>query len=395
MTSIASMSSSPAVPAASLTGTGRESRLRFLGRVWPVIWVVSSAYTAWVLLRNDRPVPAVLFVTSTVLAGVAAARGPVNIRMGRRSDDRLNLVLLAAAFLCAVPCVWLMQAAAMALVFYVAVASSLVLEMGPALAITLLLTLAGLAVDGRPGWGQTNWVAVGVLASGVGAGFGRRGAVRGRQAEQARAFAHQMEINDERNRMARDLHDILGHSLTVITLKSELAEKLVDVDPAAAKEQLAELRSLSRSALADVRATVNNYRELSLAGELARASNTLSSAQVSADLPLTVEVVRPELRELFAWALREAVTNVVRHAQARHCWAELAPDAITITDDGVGISGGSDGHGLEGLRQRCEDSGAELQLGPGPGGHGTRLRVRARDLSASPLLEGDLTRSGT
>ena len=197
---------------------------------------------------------------------------------------------------------------------------------------------------------------------------------------------HELEINEERNRMARDMHDILGHSLTVIALKTELATRLVDTAPDQARAELTEVQSLARSALADVRATVNSYRELSLAGELARATNVLTSAGVRADLPLTVEVVDPELRELFAWVVREGVTNIVRHAHASHCRVALSADSIEVADDGIGLNsaGTGDGHGLEGLRQRCQDNGADLTIETPSSGSGTVLRVRARRLS-SPM----------
>ena len=195
---------------------------------------------------------------------------------------------------------------------------------------------------------------------------------------------HELEINEERNRMARDMHDILGHSLTVIALKTELATRLVDTAPDQVKAELTEVQSLARSALADVRATVNSYRELSLAGELARATSVLTSAGVRADLPLTVEVVDPELRELFAWVVREGVTNVVRHAHASHCRVSLTAGSIEVVDDGIGLesSGASDGHGLEGLRQRCQDNGADLTTGTPSSGKGAVLRVSARRLSS-------------
>ena len=186
--------------------------------------------------------------------------------------------------------------------------------------------------------------------------------------------------------MARDMHDILGHSLTVIALKTELATRLVDAAPDQAKAELTEVQSLARSALADVRATVNSYRELSLAGELARATNVLTSAGIRADLPLTVEIVDPELRELFAWVVREGVTNIVRHAHASHCRVALSADSIEVADDGIGLNSAAagDGHGLEGLRQRCQDNGADLTIEAPSSGSGTVLRVRARHLS-SPM----------
>ena len=139
-----------------------------------------------------------------------------------------------------------------------------------------------------------------------------------------------------------------------------------------------------------MRATVNSYRALSLAGELARATNVLTSAGVRTDLPLTVDAVDPELRELFAWVVREGVTNVVRHAHASRCKVELTTDSIEVVDDGIGLvsSGASDGHGLEGLRQRCQDNGADLTTGTPSSGKGTVLRVSAH---LSSRLTHDMT----
>ena len=221
-----------------------------------------------------------------------------------------------------------------------------------------------------PSWGLSGHEWIALIGAGAACAFGRYTTEQRHLARVLEERTHELEINDERNRMARDMHDILGHSLTVITLKSELAARLVDAAPDRARAELVEVQSLARSALADVRSTVNNYRELSLTGELARAANTLLSANVRADLPLTVDGVDPELRELFAWAVREGVTNVVT----------LSATSIEIADDGVGLGppgAAADGHGLEGLRRRCQDNGADLALESPPGG-GAVLRVSAR-----------------
>src|SRR6185436_7841571 len=112
-------------------------------------------------------------------------------------------------------------------------------------------------------------------------------------------------VENERTRFARDLHDILGHSLTVITVKAELAGRLMDADPVRAKAEIADLERLSRDALADVRRAVEGYRELTLPGELARAREALRSAGIEADLPGSAEDVPSDMREVFAWAVRE------------------------------------------------------------------------------------------
>src|SRR3954452_8314897 len=156
-----------------------------------------------------------------------------------------------------------------------------------------------------------------------------------------------LALDDERNRFARDLHDILGHSLTVITVKAELANRLVDVDADRAKAELADLERLSRDALADVRRAVEGYRELTLPGELARARIALDAAEIEAHLPNSTDDVPSSLRELFAWTVREGVTNVVRHSGARACTVTLTPSSAEVADDGRGPGDAiGDGHGL-------------------------------------------------
>jgi len=185
--------------------------------------------------------------------------------------------------------------------------------------------------------------------------------------------AHQentsLAVAGERNRFARDLHDILGHSLTVITVKAELAQRLCDIDPVRAKQELADLERLSRDALADVRRAVEGYRELTLPGELARARTALQSAEITPALPQSTDEVPSELRELFAWTVREGVTNVIRHSGARRCEITLTDERAIVSDDGRGLAAtDGDGSGLTGLRERAAAVGAVVTtrtLSPG------------------------------
>ncbi|WP_417563200.1 sensor histidine kinase [Microbacterium sp.] len=173
-----------------------------------------------------------------------------------------------------------------------------------------------------------------------------------------------MAAERERTRMARDIHDILGHSLTVITVKAELAGRLVDADPARAHAEIAEVEALARGALADVRATVAGFRGLTLSGELAAARVALSAAGIAADLPSGTDAVAEPQRELTAWVLREGVTNVVRHSGARRCAVRLGAHEIEIADDGVGpVDAGASSTGLSGLRERVEAVGGRLSVG--------------------------------
>lgn len=192
-----------------------------------------------------------------------------------------------------------------------------------------------------------------------------REGMREQAAVAARQLNEQLAVIGERERVARDVHDILGHSLTVMTVKSELAGRLIDVDPAAAKAELADLHRISREALAEVRNTVGGLRSPDLDTELMSARTALVAAQINPDLPDNGEQVDPSNRILFSWALREAVTNVVRHSRAATCRVRLWPNVISVFDDGVGLPADNQGNGLRGLRERVEAAGGTLRLDSG------------------------------
>jgi two-component system sensor histidine kinase DesK len=194
------------------------------------------------------------------------------------------------------------------------------------------------------------------------------------QAENARLAAE-----NERIRIARDLHDLLGHSLTTITLKAGLARQLGRSDPDRAISEIAEVEALARSSLADVRAVVSHYRDVTLTSELAAGRELLRAAGITADLPRAADDVAPDHSELFGWVLREGLTNVVRHAHASSCTVRLSSSEIEITDNGVGGTGASGaglpGNGLRGLRERVAAAGGSVDSGPAQPG-GWRLLVR-------------------
>ena len=198
---------------------------------------------------------------------------------------------------------------------------------------------------------------------------------------QARLVAAERELSElaveeERARIARDLHDILGHSLTVISVKAELAERLFDDDPDRARAELEDLQRLSRDALADVRSTAQGIRGISLPGEIASARMALESAGIEPLLPTVADEIPSRWRELFAWTLREGVTNVIRHSRATRCEVELDAGRISVIDDGRGPwADGGNGNGLDGLRQRARLVGATVTTSPGPGDRGFALTV--------------------
>jgi two-component system sensor histidine kinase DesK len=192
--------------------------------------------------------------------------------------------------------------------------------------------------------------------------------------DEARAQVATLAAEGERNRIARDLHDLLGHSLTTITVKAGLARRLADQDPARAAVEIGEVEELARRSLADVRAAVSNYRVVTLTNELATAQEVLRATGIDARVLTPTDVVDPELQELFGWVVREGTTNVVRHSRAERCTITFGARSIEIRDDGVGGSAGITGNGITGLRERIAAAGGTLEAGRAPGG-GWRIAV--------------------
>lgn len=190
-----------------------------------------------------------------------------------------------------------------------------------------------------------------------------------------------LAVVEERARFSRDLHDVLGHSLTVVTMKSELAVRLVDLDPERAKAEIRDIERLSREALQGLRQAVGGYREPDLAAELVSARAALEAAGVAAELPDDATVVARDTRSLFAWVLREGVTNVIRHAGASTARVHLTRTTLRVEDDGAGSAptAPEGGNGLRGLRERAEAAGATLTTGTSPlGGYLLQVERRSR-----------------
>ena len=239
--------------------------------------------------------------------------------------------------------------------------------------VTLCSALAGVtsAIGGADGGTAISYVA-------SAAGIGMLMLVlsdlrlRNQQLSQARAELADMAVAQERERFARDLHDLLGHSLSVIALKAELAGRLLGGGRAedaarvagAAAREVAEIEQVARTALGEVREAVSGYRQPTLEGELAGARMALSAAGIEAEVVQTRVPLDPPVEAVLAWAVREGATNVIRHSGARHCTlritASLTDAGVEVIDDGVGANGnggangrGSGGHGIDGLAERA------------------------------------------
>lgn len=209
------------------------------------------------------------------------------------------------------------------------------------------------------------------------------------QQRQARTDA----IASERDRVARDVHDVLGHSLTVIALKSELAGKLVSRDPGRAQAEIAAVTDLARGAIEELRATVGGLRVQDLASELEGARQACEAAGIKLQIRGEAAAVAPQFQAVFAWVTREAITNVIRHSGASRAEITLGARHLEVRDNGRGIPEGRVGNGLRGLQERVSDLGGILKItnladaagaadeagaaggSENPGSHGTKLEV--------------------
>jgi two-component system, NarL family, sensor histidine kinase DesK len=234
-----------------------------------------------------------------------------------------------------------------------------------------------------PYWGSMLLLIVMV---GVGNHFGAVSHCAGEKLRRAGEEIEHLAKIAERERIARDLHDLLGHTLSLITLKAELARKLVDRDPRRAKQEMQDVEHTSRAALADVREAISGYRGQGLAAELVRARKTLETAGIEVNSELAELPLTPAQETVLALALREAVTNVVRHAQARQCTVRLQQEqnrcTLEIADDGSGTDM-AEGNGLRGMRERLEAIGGSLRRQTKPG---TRLIIDLPLAQVAPAL---------
>jgi two-component system sensor histidine kinase DesK len=217
-----------------------------------------------------------------------------------------------------------------------------------------------------------------------------------------RAERAQLAVVRERMRFARDLHDLLGYSLSAITLKAELTRRLVDTNPERARDELAEVLDVARQALADVRLVASGYRNMSLSKEAASVTSLLATAGITGRVDIDCEALDEAVDTVLATVLREAVTNLLRHSAAKNCAieAEVAGDAVRlrVTNDGVPQTAGSrrDGGGLENLAQRLLAVGGTLVAASGPDGRFEVLATVPRSAAPgrrSPRPAGRLLRT--
>lgn len=326
---------------------------------------------------------AVCFAAVYVLAPIRVAGGSAFTAVGGGAAAKFGVLLLMLTL--TVPMIAVGGVGVSGIWIYIGVVAAILFRLPVALAISVTLAVGLLVVwdvagEGLPWELAVTMVALSLWMAGFAGNIRLTIELRATREELARAA-----VAAERARIGRDLHDILGHSLTAIAVKAGLARRLASRDMEAATQEIADVQRLAREALADVRATAAGYRDVSLAAELAVARSVLQAAGIRAELPTAVDNVSPAGREIFGYVVREAVTNVVRHSGASGCVIELSPVSVEIRDDGPSRTAhGDHGAGLRGLSERLATVGGTLTAGPLGGGG---FLVRA-DLGASSGAPG-------
>lgn len=370
-----------AVPPGASDDDIRIGRRRwYTGAVFALLWQVLEIIAVWSDGRSLRA-----HVLSTVALAVVYAAYLFAPELMWRRSLRGRVVVLAGVALLAGLLLFVVGPLAVWTWLLVAALSGFVAERFWVAGVVVLAILgAQFLVAASTGWDtavNSGILFAPVITVSVGASmlfFGRQ-----REAEERLGVAQdeitRLAVVEERARFSRDLHDVLGHSLTVVAMKSELAARLVDVDPARAKTEMQDVERLSREALQGLRRAVSGYREADLDAELVSARAALEAAAIDAVLPRDGDAAADDVRSLFAWVLREGVTNVIRHAAASRVRVTLTRSALTIEDDGTGLldpdaASTTPGNGLRGLRERADAVGATLTTGTSDLG-GFRLRV--------------------
>ncbi|WP_377269558.1 sensor histidine kinase [Peterkaempfera sp. SMS 1(5)a] len=384
----------------SYPGAPVENRRQLMVKLcWMLLWMIYLVYPVQDLTGGHHGAAATALGAAALAAFLACYLGLIilrNVAAARRGTTAALAVMLGLALATTLTLGddWL------TLFAYLSVAVGAVLPVRWALpgvaGVTALLVAVGAAVhtgaDSLPG------IALSAFLGGAAMTGLQRLVGTMRELREAREAVAHLAAADERLRLARDLHDLLGHSLSLITLKSELAGRFLEQERYDdARQQVADIERVGRQSLVDVREAVGGYRRPKLAVELAAARTALSAAGVEVDatalLPEGLPGLGPEEEGALGWALRESVTNVVRHAQgATRCTVGLDEEweedglwaVLEVTDNGTGPGAaragrpqrGPGGSGLAGLHERLALAGGRLETGTGPRGKGFRLRAR-------------------
>ncbi len=380
---------------ASAGGTLRRKPLPFAWTLFTAVWLLFPVGFVVQALRSDlSPVQLLAFLTSIaaflVVFLLLMLRYPFPaVELAQELRVRIGLLLILAALALYVELAY--GSGVPYRFMYVVIAAAVTLPTRHAAwMIAAVTVVAGAVYAVRAGWDAfaTSWggivpfplIGIGMIAvSRLVVTVRELQAARREIAELAAAEA----VARERLRFARDLHDLLGHSLSSITLKSELAGRLLPAAPDQAAAEVRDIESMARRSLREVREAVSGYRQPTLDEELYGAREMLEAAGIACRIKNEAGPLPNAMDTVLAWTVRESVTNVIRHSRAGHCGIRVTQDGeevrVEVKDDGRGSPPAhegtySNGSGLSGLAERIAASGGDFEAGPLPEG-GFRLRV--------------------
>ena len=349
-----------------------------LGRLFMVAWLAFFIYPIGAFL-TDRLSAETRIYGLLLLAALALIWGWFWIRIVAGPDRRFMLAAVAGATILLTVFTLRTPPQYGSLFLYAVIMGGAAFPWRRGVAAVVILSVLAAVIELARGESVTT--STGQLLNELLVGFaavaGRLLVEANQQLSQAREQIARLAVGEERLRFARDLHDLLGHSLSVIALKSELAGRLMKTTPGLAAHEVEDIENVARHALREVREAVTGYRQPTLSAELAGAREALTAAgmefraeQDHAGLPPVVEAV-------MAWAVREGVTNVMRHSQAKRCSVRISANdghaTVEVVDNGRG-GAPEMGSGLRGLNERVLERGGTLTAAPLPH-EGFRLRV--------------------
>ncbi|MGA5818991.1 sensor histidine kinase [Kitasatospora sp. NPDC094028] len=391
-------------------GSPVETRRQLLVKVaWMLLWMLYLAYPAGNLLNEDHSPAGQVFGWCCLAVFVSAYVLLVIFRSQAGMKPRACQVIVATMIVLAVAASFVLGGAFLTLFIYAAVCVAIITPARYALralaGMAALTVVTGVLI--HAGNDNISTFALSAFLSGVAMTGLQRLVATMQELREARAAVAHLAASEERLRLARDLHDLLGHSLSLITLKSELAGRFMDAGKdEAARAQVADIEQVARQSLIDVREAVTGFRRPTLPVELAAARTALGAAQVrlevAPDLADTWPTLANEEAGALAWALREAVTNIVRHGEGATVCTVTADETweadgerhavLEIADNGPGPGKSQPGNGLSGLEERLALVDGRLTTGPGPQGRGFRLRatvpLRPAAAPAEPGVQG-------
>ncbi|MBN6190481.1 sensor histidine kinase [Aneurinibacillus sp. BA2021] len=364
-------------PPGAADRSGKEPWARF-GWLMAVIWLVFLVYPVIALLHSTAPlgwvvtgwVALVAFIVLYVTGFLHGMRGGGGLGRPPTPRQWITFALLIACALVTVPAVggsalsflpFIMSFASYGLTrlwHWIATVAAVVVAAGCVLLIPGNLTYASvLAIVAL--LGVVNTVSTWLI-------------LRSAEAER---LGLELATSEGREAVARDVHDLIGHSLTVVGLKAQLARRLMDTDPERARAELADIERLTAEAIAGVRQTVSGARATTLIEQLAATGDSLRAADIRLETTGGPEALSPAQAITASWILREATTNALRHARADTVRVLFAPGRVVVEDDGIGCASRAvDGNGVRGMRERAAAAGASFSIGPA-GASGTRVEV--------------------